>query len=553
MYVLLSAALLFLYILKRVLEVLRARSDFTDRLPHRFTSIQPLSTPAALLPRSPFYRTLGFNWHEHQSLYDNAPLKTLTITPILFGQTFMYTKNVQAFYQSHSLTSAFYKPANSNPALRMLGENVASAEGDIWKRHRRITAPAFNHSTYRNVWDTTARVYADSIDKEGWSNVEETPVVNFNTVTHKVALFLIAIVGFGLPMTWIDPPRDENGKLSVQAMIFDVATYIQERSMIPKWAYKLGIKKLDQIDEAYTRFEEFMHEYIAERETELKNALAMEGASESSVAENINNIFGRLVNARLSEGKLGMTYEEIIGNCFVFTFAGHETTANTLAATLGLLALYQDEQEWVYQSIKSALGDREPTFEDFDNLDGVLACFIEGSRLYPGAYLVVRRASKDTALDLPRRDNAEIVERIPVKEGTTLILDISSMNYDSDTFPDPEAFTPRRWSKSASLPTSMLDGFIGFSYGPRVCIGHKFAKVEGVAFLTLLLRDWRIEAVMNDGESRGDWRRRVLTPNFGQALLIGEVPLKLVRRTHRYVVLASLVASAQTGDFAPSG
>lgn len=37
-----------------------------------------------------------------------------------------------------------------------------------------------------------------------------------------------------------------------------------------------------------------------------------------------------------------------------------ETTANTLCATLGLLAVYQDVQEHVYQSIMNALGDRAP-------------------------------------------------------------------------------------------------------------------------------------------------------------------------------------------------
>lgn len=37
-----------------------------------------------------------------------------------------------------------------------------------------------------------------------------------------------------------------------------------------------------------------------------------------------------------------------------------ETTANTLAATLALLGLYEDVQERVYQSIKDTLGDRLP-------------------------------------------------------------------------------------------------------------------------------------------------------------------------------------------------
>ena len=71
----------------------------------------------------------------------------------------------------------------------MLGENVVSAEGEVWKRHRRITAPAFNHTTYENVWDTTLRVYDEMLAVQGWkdSNVQETGVADFNKITHKVS------------------------------------------------------------------------------------------------------------------------------------------------------------------------------------------------------------------------------------------------------------------------------------------------------------------------------------------------------------------------------
>ena len=223
----------------------------------------------------------------------------------------------------------------------MFGDNVVTSLGDTWKRHRRITAPSFNHSTYKNVWNTTVRVYADMIAREGWRNVDETPVININNVTHKVsrhshyltdhhnefaflqlALFLIAIVGFGIPMSWDEPPRDKDGRLSIQKMIFDVATYIMERGITPKWVYKLGFEKLKQIDEAYVRFEEFMYERIAEREAELRKIRAM-GANEADLADSLNSIFGRLVNARLSEGKNSLSDREILGNCFAFV--SHDT------------------------------------------------------------------------------------------------------------------------------------------------------------------------------------------------------------------------------------
>jgi len=130
--------------------------------------------------------------------------------------------------------------------------------------------------------------------------------------------------------------------------------------------------------------------------------------------------------------------------------------------------------------------------------------------------------------------------------------------YDQNVFHNPETFDPFRWSKShksesdkvdttkatqadtVSLPlssstsettsASTLDGFLGFSFGPRTCLGHKFAKIEAVAFLTLLLRDWRVEPVLKPGETPVAWRARVLRPHFGMTLSFGEVPVRLVRR-----------------------
>lgn len=77
---------------------------------------------------------------------------------------------------------------------------------------------------------------------------------------------------------------------------------------------------------------------------------------------------------------------------------------------------------------------------------------------------------------------------------------------------------------------STFEGFIGFALGPRACLGAKFARVEAICFLTLILRDWRVEPVFRADETEEQWRARVLKPGFGQALLLGEVPVRLFRR-----------------------
>ncbi|KAJ7211319.1 cytochrome P450, partial [Mycena pura] len=64
-------------------------------------------------------------------------------------------------------------------------------------------------------------------------------------------------------------------------------------------------------------------------------------------------------------------------------FAGHETTAHTLAATFGFLAINEEIQEEIVQHILEVVGtDREPQFEDYAKLDKVLAVFYEAARMF---------------------------------------------------------------------------------------------------------------------------------------------------------------------------
>lgn len=47
----------------------------------------------------------------------------------------------------------------------------------------------------------------------------------------------------------------------------------------------------------------------------------------------------------------GLSDEEILGNLFVYNFAGHETTANALCYALHLFAVYPQVQDWVREEV----------------------------------------------------------------------------------------------------------------------------------------------------------------------------------------------------------
>jgi hypothetical protein len=70
------------------------------------------------------------------------------------------------------------------------------------------------------------------------------------------------------------------------------------------------------IDEAYTDFVGFMRRTISQREDEVKKLRAISGEN-ADINDFVKDVLGRLVGAKIGEGKLALTDEEVISNCFI--------------------------------------------------------------------------------------------------------------------------------------------------------------------------------------------------------------------------------------------
>jgi len=53
---------------------------------------------------------------------------------------------------------------------------------------------------------------------------------------------------------------------------------------------------------------------------------------------------------------------------------------------------------------------------------------------------------------------------------------------------------------------------------------------ESIAFLTLLLRGWKVEPLLVNGETKEQWRARVLEAKLVITLGVADMPIRLVRR-----------------------
>ena len=69
-----------------------------------------------------------------------------------------------------------------------------------------------------------------------------------------------------------------------------------------------------------------------------------------------------------STSQQGLSVSEMLGNIYVINFAGHDTTANSLAYAMLLLAAYPETQEWVAEELQEVLPNEDHTTWDYQEL-----------------------------------------------------------------------------------------------------------------------------------------------------------------------------------------
>jgi len=387
---------------------------------------------------------------------------------------------------------------------------------------RRVVGPSFNNALYEHVFEESIAIYHDMITSEKWTDRNEIQVPVFQDLTHKFALLVIEICGFGVPFKWAAPPKADDGSMSLQQAI-QVVGDNSPLLIFAFWLTSLPLAKFRQARAAFRQVMSFMETQVDQRKFLVRN---------SKGADLGRDAFTMLVQANEDEaGKYKLSKQELIGNVYTMLIAGHETTATSLAATMVYLALDPEIQAELVEQIESVVGyDRDPAFEDYHKLNKVLSAFLESIRLFPPAYILTRESTKDTVLKIPKPVGQEGFTTLPILKGTMVITDVVALGRNPRYYDEPEKYKPSRWYHTENLESEL---FTGFSVGARACIGRKFAVTEAVAFLTMLLRDWQVQPMLKTGESKEEWKARVFQPKVSLALGMQDVPVKFTRRQQR--------------------
>ncbi|KKN37399.1 hypothetical protein LCGC14_0763840 [marine sediment metagenome] len=165
--------------------------------------------------------------------------------------------------------------------------------------------------------------------------------------------------------------------------------------------------------------------------------------------------------------------ETTVDNLLTFVAAGYETSANTVAWALYLLAMRPDVQQVLRDEIKSACPTGPITFETLLKMPRLKAHVLETLRLYPAGALFARDATDQTE-----------IKGVTFKKGDVIMFPVYSLHRNELLWAQASQYKPDRF-----LDQKYQRGqFIPFGDGPRICIGAQYAETEIMVLLGSVLR-----------------------------------------------------------------
>jgi cytochrome P450 len=381
------------------------------------------------------------------------------ITFFQFGGQNAYIVNDPEVIKDVLVTSQskFTKSRMLKRAKVLLGEGLLTSEGQFHLRQRRLAQPAFHRDRLRGYGQSM--IDFASRARARWKDGETLDV---STEMMRLTLAIVAKTLFNADVD--HEAADIGDSLGAVLEIFNTV-------LLPFSEYleKLPLPSIKRFGRARDRLDQTIYRIIAERRKS---------------SEDHGDLLSMLLMAQDEDGTGGMTDTQVRDEALTIFLAGHETTAVALTWTLYLLSQNPQVEARLHSELDSVLKGRTPTVDDLPALKYVEQVFAEGMRLYPPAWAVGRMTAEPYTMPAPHRWELE--------PGTIVIMSPYVTQRDARYFPDPERFDPDRWLPEASEARPKFS-FFPFGGGARVCIGERFAWMEGTLLLAMIAQQWKLK------------------------------------------------------------
>jgi cytochrome P450 len=340
---------------------------------------------------------------------------------------------------------------------RLLEEGVLVSEGEFHLRQHRLLYSALHGEPLGRYADEVV-AGADRMSA-GWRHGEAVDVLDLAART--TADVMIEVM-FGLGV-------GEPAGREIAAAVAEAIDAL-EHLPLPFLAVgeRLPFRANRRFDRAEARLDALLCPLIA-------GARSQERAGTGMLAD--------MVRAR-NEDDRGMDDAQVNSEALSI-FRGNRTAGTALCWMWYLLSRHPRVESEVLAEIDAVVGDRDPTAADYEGLGTCRRVFDEAQRLFPGAWLISRRAVQ-----------AHEFAGYEVPVGATVLTSAYVIHRDERFHPEPRRFDPDRFlpARRAAWPPF---AYFPFGGGSKACLGDAFAPFEAVLLMATIGRRWRLRPVEN--------------------------------------------------------
>ena len=339
-----------------------------------------------------------------------------------------------------------------------LGRGLLTSEGETWRRHRRIMAPAFDPRSTAGYAPIMTEVSLELLQK--WDALGDGSEVDVAAAMMHATLHIISRAMFSADSDEIVDvvERGVNEyQMNVRPLLVDLLN-------LPRW-----LARLISPMHAAGIFNEF--------DQSVDRLLSARGRAPDAEPK---DLLGRLIAARDDETGGGMTAKEVRDQVVTIFMAGHETTSQALSWTWYLLSQHPAAEAKLHEELAAVLGGRTPRYEDIAKLRYARMVIEESMRLYPPAHTISRS---------PIAADEILGHRIPPRAEVLIVPWL--LHRKPSLWENPDRFDPERFAPEHAAARPRF-AYIPFGGGPRICIGAAFAMAEATLILATIAQRYRL-------------------------------------------------------------
>lgn len=341
------------------------------------------------------------------------------------------------------------------------GMGLVNSHGETWLRQRKLVAKGFKPSRLRTLLPMQLEVLDDLMDR-----FHSEAVAGPIDVHQQMVRFTLRMVGkslFGRSM-------GEGELEQIGQTISTIQAFIVRQIVQP---YKIPWFRMSGQSARHQRLridaDQIVLRHIRDRR---------QGGSEE------NDFLKLLLETPYEDTGEPMSEAQVMIESLQLMVAGNETSSNSLAWVLYLLARHPEYIERIRAEIAEVNGDGPLTFEGIHGLTLTLQVLDEAMRLYPPFWMIDRIALKD-----------DEVAGIQIPAGSMVIPYIYGAHRNTAHWSDPERFDPSRF-EGDKRKSAHSYSYIPFGGGARYCVGKNMALMQMLMITAAIVRryDFELEA-----------------------------------------------------------